>query len=234
LPAWFADWLGIVDGDQVTLSVNGNESTFLARVSEWGGDIVVSMDDARKLAPDAPVSELWLRFDDDVDVSQAMGDLQDSLEPFDRLYIEGGARDKAANYEVLDTMLLIVTALLGVAVIIAIVGVGNTLSLSVIERTRESAILRAIGLTVSQLRVMLAIEGVILALVGSIIGIALGIVYGYAGAVSLLNNAWGVRFSLPLDRIILIVAIAILAGLLSSVLPAQRAIRTSPVEALAE
>jgi putative ABC transport system permease protein len=234
VPESFADWLGVVDGDRLTLKFAGNESTLLVRVSDWDGDIVVSMNDAKKLAPDAPLSELWLRFEDDVDVSRAMGDLQDSLEPFDRLYIEGGARDKAANYDVLDTMLLIVTALLGVAVIIAIVGVGNTLSLSVIERTRESAILRAIGLTVSQLRVMLAIEGVILALVGSIIGIALGIVYGYAGAVSLLNNAWGVRFSLPLDRIVLIVAIAILAGLLSSVLPAQRAIRTSPVEALAE
>jgi putative ABC transport system permease protein len=234
VPQWIANNEDLADGDSFRLQAGGRDVTLIVSLSGDADDIVVSSDDMKRLAPEAPVNTVWLRFDDEIDIGRAVGDLQDSLAPFDRLWLYGGANDKAANYEVLDTMLLIVTALLGVAVVIAVVGVGNTLSLSVIERTRESAILRAIGLTVRQLRLMLAIEGVLFALVGSVIGIVLGTLYGYAGAVSILSNAWGVTFTIPYGRIGLILAMAMLAGLVASVLPAQRAIRTSPVEALAE
>jgi putative ABC transport system permease protein len=234
VPQWIANNEGLVDGDSFRLQTAGRDVSLIASLSEDADDIMVSLDDMKLLAPEAPVNTVWLRFDEGIDIRRAVGELQDSLAPFDRLWLYGGANDKAANYQVLDTMLLIVTALLGVAVVIAVVGVGNTLSLSVIERTRESAILRAIGLTVRQLRLMLAIEGVLFALVGSVIGIVLGTLYGFAGAVSILSSAWGVTFTIPYARIGLILAMAILAGLVASVLPAQRAIRTSPVEALAE
>ena len=81
---------------------------------------------------------------------------------------------------------------------------------------------------------MLAIEGVLIALVGAAMGIVLGAIYGMVGALTLLGNAWGVSFDIPVGRMALIVAIAILAGLLASVLPARAATRTSPVAALAE
>jgi putative ABC transport system permease protein len=234
VPQWIADNEGLVNGNSFRLQANGRDLPLITSISETADDVVISLDDMRVLAPETPVNTVWLRFDNGIDIGRAVGELQDSLAPFDRLWMHGGANDKAANYEVLDTMLLVVTALLGVAVVIAVVGVGNTLSLSVIERTRESAILRAIGLTVRQLRLMLAIEGVLFALVGSVIGIVLGTFYGFAGAVSILSNAWGVTFTLPYGWIGLILTMAILAGLVASVLPAQRAIRTLPVEALAE
>ncbi len=81
---------------------------------------------------------------------------------------------------------------------------------------------------------MLAIEGVLIALVGAAIGIILGTIYGMVGALTLLGNAWGVSFAVPPGRLALIVVIAILAGLLASVLPARSAVRTSPVAALAK
>jgi putative ABC transport system permease protein len=130
--------------------------------------------------------------------------------------------------------LWIVTALLGVAIVISLVGVSNTLSLSVLERTRESAMLRAIGLTKRQLRLMLALEGMLLALVGAVIGIVLGIVYGFAGALALIGGTWDVSFSAPVGRIAVILLIAVAAGILASVLPARNALKTSPVAALSE
>ena len=83
--------------------------------------------------------------------------------------------------------------LLAVAVVIALIGVTNTLSLSVIERTRESATLRAIGLWKEQLRGMLAVEGMLIAGVGAMLGILLGLLFGWAGATTALSIMGEVR-----------------------------------------
>ena len=86
--------------------------------------------------------------------------------------------DQAAYKKMLtgtvDMLLAFVTALLGLAVVIALVGVANTLSLSVLERTRENAVLRAVGLTRGRMRAMLAVEAVLMALVGAVLGVGLG------------------------------------------------------------
>lgn len=124
------------------------------------------------------------------------------------------------------------TALLGISVLIAMVGVGNTLSLSVLERTRESALLRAIGLTRGQLRLTVAVEALILSAVGAVVGCALGIAYGWAGARALLAGRT-VIVSVPWDRLGMVVGIALVAGLLASVLPSRRAARVAPAVALA-
>ena len=123
---------------------------------------------------------------------------------------------------------------LAVAVVIALVGVANTLSLSVLERRRESATLRAIGLTKSQLRGTLAIEGVIIAVVGALVGIAGGLAYGWAGAMTILGALGSVRLGVPWALIAVVAAVAIGAGLLASVIPARSATKVPPVAALAE
>ncbi|WP_213453545.1 ABC transporter permease [Rhizomonospora bruguierae] len=131
-----------------------------------------------------------------------------------------------------DTLLGFVTALLGLAVVIALVGVANTLTLSVLERTRENALLRAVGLTRTRMRVMLAVEAVLISLVGALLGIGLGTAVS-AGGMGLLN-AIGGEFAvvLPWDRLGVILAVAIVAALAASVLPARRAVRRPVVEAL--
>ena len=90
--------------------------------------------------------------------------------------------ERASYQKVIDTILAVIIGLLAVAVVIALIGVANTLSLSVIERRRESATLRAIGLSRSQLRWMLAIEGMLIAGVGALLGVVLGVLYGWAGS----------------------------------------------------
>jgi putative ABC transport system permease protein len=142
--------------------------------------------------------------------------------------IQGGAADRIAYLELVGRLLLVVTGLLAAAILIALIGVGNTLSHSVLERTREFGTLRALGLTAGQLRGTLAIEGGLIALVGGAIGVALGIAYGWAGALVMFGSTWEVALAFPGERIALILLVALL-----SVLPARRAAAVSPVKALA-
>ncbi|MDO4239150.1 FtsX-like permease family protein, partial [Micrococcus sp.] len=154
---------------------------------------------------------------------------------------EGGLGERALYSQVIDALLGIVVALLAVSVLIALIGVANTLSLSVIERTRENALLRALGLTRRGLRGMIAIEAVLIAAVAAALGCALGVFYGWAGSQLILGelvaNVTGraglVRAAVPWAELALVVGVAALAGLAASVLPARRAARLSPVEGLA-
>src|SRR5699024_6551375 len=109
---------------------------------------------------------------------------------------------------IIDTLLLIVSAMLAVAVVIALVGVANTLSLSVLERRRESATLRALGLTTGALRGTLAIEGVIIAVVGALAGVVGGLAYGWAGVSTLIGALGEVHLIVPWGTIALILLVA--------------------------
>jgi len=123
-----------------------------------------------------------------------------------------------------------------VAVLIALIGVSNTLGLSVMERTRESALLRALGLQARSLRVMLMIEAVQVALVGVVVGVLAGGFFGWL-AVSSLGRSGDlaeVRFAVDVPQTLGMVAIAVLAAALASVLPGRRAAKASPTEALAD
>ncbi|NBE79693.1 ABC transporter permease [Micromonospora rubida] len=131
-----------------------------------------------------------------------------------------------------DMLLAFVTALLGLAVVIALVGVANTLSLSVVERTRENAVLRAIGLTRGRMRAMLAVEAVLMALVGAVLGVGLGTGVS-AGAMAVVARIGGdFTLVMPWGQLGLILAVAVLAALAASVLPARRALARPVVEAL--
>lgn len=150
------------------------------------------------------------------------------------LTIGGGGLRAGRFLQILGVLLLVVTALVGVAVVIAVLGIGNTLSLSVAERRRESALLRALGLTRAGLRLSVALEAVTLAVVAAGVGIVLGIGYGFAGIRALLGDAVDIRFTVPVGQVAVLAGAAAVAGLLASVLPARRAARTPPAQALAE
>jgi putative ABC transport system permease protein len=140
---------------------------------------------------------------------------------------------------IIDGMLMVVTALLAVSVLIALIGVANTLSLSAIERSRENSLMRALGLTRGGLRGMLALEAVLISGVAALIGCTLGTVYGGMGAHTVFGPmAAGIGQpivwpAVPWPELALIVLVSVAAGLLASVAPSQRAARLSPVQGLA-
>jgi putative ABC transport system permease protein len=133
-----------------------------------------------------------------------------------------------------DATLSLFTAMLGLAVVIAVLGIANTLSLSVVERTRESALLRALGLSRGQMRRMLSVEAVLMSAVGALMGVAIGV--GVAWALEeLIGNVEGTAvLSVPIVTLVGYVALASVAGLLAAVLPGRRAASVSIVAAIAD
>ena len=134
----------------------------------------------------------------------------------------------------IDAMMALLVGLIAVAVLIALIGVANTLSLSVIERTRESATLRAIGMTRGQLRRSLAVEALLLSLVSGLAGTIVGTLFGWLGSYMVFSLYGTVAMPFEWKTNGTVLAVAALAAILASLLPARRAANTPPVEALAE
>jgi putative ABC transport system permease protein len=123
-------------------------------------------------------------------------------------------------------------ALLATSVVIALFGMANTLSLSVLERTRESALLRALGLTRQGLQWMISMEAMLLGLMGAVAGVAFGLGFGWAAARAFLRTDGG-PVSYPVLQIIGYIALAAVAALVASVIPARRAARLTVINGLA-
>jgi len=156
-----------------------------------------------------------------------------SLNP--HFQVGGGAQERADYIKILDTVLVVMISLLAVAIIIAIVGIGNTTALSIIERRRESAMLRAVGLERRQLVVMVMIEAALTAVVAAICGTILGVAFGWSGILSISASMAKLPLNLyvPWSQIGLIVVGAGVAGLVAAALPALGASRRRPIQDLA-
>jgi putative ABC transport system permease protein len=125
---------------------------------------------------------------------------------------------------------VMVYALLGMTVLVSLLGMVNTLALSVMERTRELGLLRAVGMTRLQVRRMIRHESVITALIGAALGLPLGILL--AALVTQALSDIGVAFALPGPALALLVLTATLAGVLAAIFPARRASRLKVLDAL--
>jgi len=233
LPGWAEDTWGVQVGESITLTGAGGPRTFTAVAGDTDQPLLTAADLAA-LAPDAAPGTLWLRLGDDVeqnDVVDEITDIAGTAVP--GAWVSGMASERAAIDQVVDVLLLVVTGLLGVAVVIALIGVGNTLALSVVERRQESGLLRALGLTRGQLRGLLAWEAVLVAGVAAVLGVLVGGAYGLVGVASALGEVGELTISVPWLQLAAIVVVATAAGLLASVLPARRAAMTPPVAAIA-
>lgn len=136
-------------------------------------------------------------------------------------------RDSAG--EQLFIVLAIAVGLMGLTVIIAVVGVGTTTALSVVERVRESGLLRAIGLSRGGLRVMLTTESALYGVIGAALGLVLGVPYAWLTVKALGVNA---PFTVPAGQLVLVFVILVLLTAAAGALPARRAAKVSPVAAL--
>ena len=146
--------------------------------------------------------------------------------------VKDQAEFAAEQREPIDNLVLTIFALLGLALVIAVLGIVNTLALSVIERTREIGLLRAIGLSRAQLRRMITLESVVISLLGAVLGVVLGVIFGVALMRALRDQGLEV-ISVPFGQLALFLALAIVVGVLAAVLPARRAARLDVLTAIA-
>ncbi len=131
----------------------------------------------------------------------------------------------------IDQLLAMIYGLLGLAIVIAILGIINTLALSVIERTREVGLLRAIGLTRGQQSLMIVLESVAIALLGSALGIGLGVALGTALQRAASEDGLEI-LAIPWDQVLAFLVLAVIVGILAAVWPAVRAARFNVLRAI--
>lgn len=229
------DRLPVALGDDLTGGALAGSPTVdltvaVSALQDWSVLVTPATFDA--LGSPGTLSTAWLRVDD-VDASGEVATEVQDLTADSTLDISGAAMERALYQRAIDTVLAVVVGLLAVAVVIALIGVTNTLSLSVIERRRESATLRALGLTRRQLRASMAVEGALIAGVGAVVGVLLGLVYGWLGSTAVLAGVADLELQVPWGDLGIVVAVALVAGVLASVLPGRSAARTPPVAALA-
>jgi putative ABC transport system permease protein len=129
-------------------------------------------------------------------------------------------------------MLGIVYALLALTILIALMGIANTLSLSIHERTRELGLLRAVGETRGQVRAMVRWESVIVAVFGTVGGLAFGAFLGWA-LVQSAGSDQDFTFAAPFTQLVIVLVVGALAGLLAGLRPARRAARLDVLQAVA-
>jgi putative ABC transport system permease protein len=129
-----------------------------------------------------------------------------------------------------DQILGIFYALLGLAVIVSLFGIVNTLALSVLERTRELGMLRAVGMSRRQVRRMIRHESVVTALIGAVLGIGIGLFLSALATATLSDE--GLRYAIPVGSLVAFTAIAAVAGVLAAIGPARRAARLDVLKAL--
>ena len=132
----------------------------------------------------------------------------------------------------IDQLVQMIYALLGLALVIAVLGIVNTLALSVIERTREVGLLRAIGVSRRQLRAMITLESVVISVLGASLGVVLGVGFGVAMMYALRDQGLE-AISVPWGQLVVFLLLALLIGVVAAVLPSRRAARLDVLRAIA-
>jgi putative ABC transport system permease protein len=145
--------------------------------------------------------------------------------------VQDQAAYKAEQTKPIDQILALIYTLLALAIVIALLGIGNTLALSIFERTRELGVMRAVGMTRRQLRGTIRWESVIIALQGTLLGLVVGVFFGWALVTAQKNQGLSV-FSVPYLTLIIIVLLAGLAGVVAAILPSRRAAKLNVLRAI--
>jgi putative ABC transport system permease protein len=225
--------LGLQPGDRVTVRAGDRQAELqVVLLGGWGQAGVVAPETLVQLT-DAPEPHvIWVRAAAAVDPLQLVDDL-DGLADAAGAKVEDHLQVRAAGNRQLDILTWSVLGLLGISVAIALIGIANTLGLAVLERTREHALLRALGLTRRQLRRMLAAEAVLLSVVATLLGTVIGVGFAWVAYETVVKRALThATMHIPWPSLGVVVLIAALAGLLASVLPARRAALVTPATGL--
>jgi putative ABC transport system permease protein len=196
-----------------------------------GDDFVLSLDQQNAFAGPQLVGNAMVTVADGADAGKVQDDIAAALadHPDAQVLDQEGFEKEASGF--IDGLLTFMTIMLALAVLIALLGIVNTLALSVFERTRELGLLRAVGMTRNQVRAMVRWESAVISLIGAVSGAALGI--GIGLALSQVLKDVGIKaISIPVGQVALYVALAAVAGVLAAIGPARSAAKVDVLEAV--
>ncbi|MGW4200875.1 ABC transporter permease [Streptomyces sp. NPDC004726] len=237
----YADKHGVKVGDKLTVAFTGGEAaqlTVRAITSDdasldQGAKYIATATAARYLPADRlPGNTMILASAKDGQEKQTYEALKKAMEPYPQYQVKNQADYKKDLQNQIGQLLNIVYGLLALAIIVAVLGVVNTLALSVVERTREIGLMRAIGLSRRQLRRMIRLESVVIALFGALLGLGLGMAWGTA-AQKLLELEGLKVLEIPWPTIVTVFIASAFVGLLAALVPAFRAGRMNVLNAIA-
>jgi putative ABC transport system permease protein len=196
-----------------------------------GDDYVISVAEQNAFAGPQLVTSALVTLDEGADAGQ----VQDAIDAALADHPDAQVLDKAGYQKVatgfIDSLLTFVTVMLALAVVIALLGIVNTLALSVFERTRELGLLRAVGMTRGQVRAMVRWESAVISLIGAVSGALLGT--GIGLALSQVLKDEGIKsVSVPVAQIAVYLAVAAAAGVLAAVGPARSAAKVDVLKAV--
>jgi putative ABC transport system permease protein len=192
------------------------------------GDFLVTTADYRRLAGEDGLTMVLAGRRDGVSPAAARAAIERAIPDYPNVDIADRAELRRRAAAAIDPALRLLSSLLGLAIVIALLGIVNTLALSVLERVRELGLLRAIGMDRRQVRAMLRWEAVMIAAIGAAIGLGLGAFIGWA-----VSRDLDLPATLPAGQLTLAAAAAITTGVLAAALPARRAAQVDVLRAIA-
>jgi len=202
------------------------------RSTDIVGGIFTSTEALEANQPDQLDSTVYVKLANGVSVESA----RPALEAITGQYPAGKLLTKTAYVESInanvDTMLTLIYALLALAVLIALVGIANTLALSTFERRRELGLLRAVGMSRSQVRSMVRQEATLISTFGAVMGLGIGVLFGWA-LVTAMASKGVTQLVFPATNLIVVTLVAVAAGVFASLRPARRAARLDVLSAIA-
>ena len=225
-------------GDQLLVSTaDGNKMVKLVAVydAQELPDALVTLDTFATLAPKvAGYTQILVKTKPGLSVSDAQAAMDKATAAVPVAEVSSAAATKEQLNSEIDSLLALMWALIGLAVVIALFGIANTLGLSVLERTRESALLRALGLTKAQLRLMLVIESVLMGVMGALMGVVLGGAFAWVLIEAMSSPDLQLKLAIPGGQLGVLLLAAVFAAVLAALAPARRAARQSIVAGMAE
>jgi putative ABC transport system permease protein len=199
---------------------------------EIAGNYVISLETHRENFTTQTDFAVYVNFADGADAGAVRSSIESLVDSeYPTVEVQDQAEFKEAQASQIQTMLNLIYGLLGLAVVIALIGIANTLALSIFERTRELGLLRAVGMTRSQLRSSVRWESVIIALLGTALGLVISVFFGWA-VVQALESEGFRTFVVPGGQLLVIVVAAAVAGVIAAIGPARRAAKLNVLRAI--
>ena len=225
-------------GLEATVAVGGETFTLTVDPSRDApsGTALVSGEDAARMVDAAgadATQQTWVRLADDASITQ-IDAIDSQLAAQDIVTDADPALLRAQYADVFQVALTVVLGLLAAAVVIAVIGVSNTLTLSVIDRRREGALLRALGFTRGALGRMITTESLLMTVIALIVGMGLGTFFGWVGTASLITETATPVLSVPPVPLALVAVAAVVAAVLASALPARSMSRVAPAQGMGQ